>query len=249
MMRSSEMIDLSFKERLLDPATNVVYARLYPKAEQIQKLTTEMKKYIEDLKRNLENEKTLDNDKVNDLYSRLVKYKTDLLNSEPKITAAFDSVLIITTKSFDSSQNNEKDFANTFFSNMSTEAQMSILSMFHYNIVSIENKMILFWFNQPSGDRYCEWSNLIASQSSSYVQAGEKIEVTAGIGYFSDSFKSEVIINGKKIPLTESQLAIHSFSASRKPGKHFIPVEITYMDQDGKQQIVSKTLEYTVAKE
>ncbi len=246
MMRSSETIDLSFQERLLDPATSVIYGRVYPKVQMIQNLTTEMKKYIEDLKANLQNGKTLDKDKANDLYSRLVKYKTDLLKIDPKITAAFDSVLIITTKSFDS--NEKKDFAKTFFSHISTEGAMSLLSMFYYNVVNIENRMVLFCHNQPSGPHHEEWFWPLIAQSSTYVQAGEKIEITAGIGYLSNRFDPEIIISGIKIPLNESRLAVHKFSASRKPGKHFVPVEITYMDQDGGQQTISKTIEYTVAK-
>lgn len=249
MMRSSEMICASFKEKLTDPIFVTKAEIWYPKAVLVQKHATEMRKYIEGLKVNLQKGKTLDAIQASELYDRLVKYKTDLLKIDPKITTAFDSVLIITTRSFDSDQNTQKNFAKTFFSDISPEATMSVLSMFQYNVVTIENRMIRFCYEQPSQPRYHEWVNAIVGQNGSYVRAGEKIEITAGVGSFNSKFEPVIVINGKEIQLNETGIAVTSFSASRKPGQHFVPVEITYTDQDGKQQTIAKTVEYTVAKD
>jgi hypothetical protein len=39
------------------------------------------------------------------------------------------------------------------------------------------------------------------------------------------------------------------FKASSKAGKHFVPVRISYFDEEWKQQTVEKLVEYTVAEE
>jgi hypothetical protein len=35
--------------------------------------------------------------------------------------------------------------------------------------------------------------------------------------------------------------------ASSRPGKHFVPVMINYIDQDGKKVVIEQKVEYTVS--
>jgi hypothetical protein len=90
------------------------------------------------------------------------------------------------------------------------------------------------------------WLWPFVNQNMSYLKAGDKIEITPGVGSFSRAAQPKIVINGKKIELNDMAVAITKIKVSDKPGKHFIPVQITYTDQGGRQQTISKDVEYMV---
>ena len=75
------------------------------------------------------------------------------------------------------------------------------------------------------------------------------MEIMAGVGAFSKAAKPEIAFGGNTIPIDESGVAIYKFKASGTPGKYKVSVKITYIDQEGKEQMLSKDVEYTVAKD
>ncbi|HEY8896950.1 MAG TPA: hypothetical protein VIM79_19140 [Niastella sp.] len=88
----------------------------------------------------------------------------------------------------------------------------------------------------------------LAVLSSSCVKKGQSIEVTAGIGEFTDAMKPRVTINDKEVKLDDGR-AIHQFVADGKPGIHSVIVEIEFYKPDGSKAYVTKRLEYTIADE
>jgi len=246
--RSNEMIYSSLNTKLSDPSTHYKAEIWYPKAMQIQKLSADITDYIEQLKVNTRKEGELNNDESNKLYNQLIKYKNDIMHIDSEMTAVFDTTIILTTRPFDTKKD-KKDFTKTFFENISTEAAISILTTFQNNIKIIENKLIVFCHDHCNGDRiiddFTSFSAIVA-QTSTNVKGGEKIEITAGIGAFSRNAKPIIMINGKSIQPSEDGAAYYKFKTSNKSGKHFIPVEISYTDQDGKRQTIRKNVEYTV---
>ena len=83
----------------------------------------------------------------------------------------------------------------------------------------------------------------IIVQSSTIVQAGEDLEITAGIGSFTRAAKPEVKINRLNVPIDWTGVTTFKIKAPIKPGKHFIPVELSYTDQEEKKQTIPKIVE------
>jgi hypothetical protein len=84
------------------------------------------------------------------------------------------------------------------------------------------------------------------TQSSSYVKAGEKIEINAGIGYLSTTLQPKITINQKLFQLNENGVAVYKFKTPLKAGKYYMSVKIEYTEQDGAKGLMEKNIEYTV---
>jgi hypothetical protein len=244
---SSETIYHSLQEKLYDPAT-VEKARIwYPKAEMVRNLSKKMTNYIETLKTEVREEAGLQNKKANELFIHLSNYKRGLMQVDSAMTVNFGSNIVITSYSFDSLRGNQKEFTSFFFDRLSTEGIISMLNKFQNNVKINENKLLTYClFKIPSYIDGYNWLAAFAFPNSMYLKAGDKIEITAGVGSFNRSALPKIIVRGKNIPINEMGVAIAKFKASTKPGKHFVPVEISYTDQDGKRQTIAKTIEYTV---
>jgi gliding motility-associated protein GldM len=266
--KSNQIIYSSLQEKMSDPLTNYKANIWFPKAMQVQKYSKDIISYIENLKNELKKEVglTIKNEqnqfeeddiktvnqlfkkkaKGEELFLRLAKYKQDVLAIDSSMKEVFDTVIIVTTRSFDTIAN-QNTFADIFFHNIPTIAALSMLSKFQNNIKIIENWMTMFCLNQvPSTDRYFDSYSAIVAQSTSSVKPNEPIEITAGIGAFSIMAQPVITISGKNVQVEEDGAAHYKFKASNKPGKHCVTVEITFNDIYGKKQSINKTVEYTV---
>lgn len=118
------------------------------------------------------------------------------------------------------------------------------------NDVLMTEKMLIEYCNSQSCyipvvyNRY----QALAVLSSSYVKQGQPIEITAGVGGFTDAMKPRVIINDKEMTLDDG-CVVHQFTADGKPGKHSVTVKIEFYKPDGSREWITKTLYYTIADE
>jgi gliding motility-associated protein GldM len=85
-----------------------------------------------------------------------------------------------------------------------------------------------------------------AATNSSYVMPGDEMEITAGVGAFSRAAQPVVTIEGQPIPLEADGAAHRKINAATSLGKHAINVTVKFVDQEGKQQVIPRTIEYTV---
>jgi gliding motility-associated protein GldM len=268
--RSTETLMASLNEKLKDPATSIQTEKWYPRAKHIHQLSVDACNYVETLKNDLKKEagiKSVDgteiykekdkdvvkrmfiaNEKAEELYTTLKKYKQDVLAVDRKIDEAFNDNIHLASESSDLPGNNSEDFAHFFFSKTSLIAAIAMLNHIQNQIRHIENRTIQFCHEHCTAQGFiCTFEWPIIAQDKTYVREGEKIEITAGIGEFRWRFtKPEIKINGKIIELDGTGVATNKISVSAKPGKHYVPVKITYTDQDGKMQTVEKNVEYIV---
>lgn len=257
--RSNETIYASLHQKLTDPQTSYNAGIWEPKAKLIKDLSDSFIGYIQKLKDQLrkENDEELvtaffiEKGKGKELHDKMKQYKRNILAIDNELDSIFHDKLMLTTISFDTSNNVEQDFTKTFFANTSTIAALSLLSKFQNNIKNLENEMILYCHGKCIfTGLICTFTSAIIAQSSSYVRAGENIEITAGVGYFSwRETKPEITINGKNVKLNETGVAVYKVRASNKEGKHFVTVRVNYIDQDWKEQTIERKVEYTVTKE
>ena len=247
----------ALEKKLSDPVTHEKALVWYPKALLIHQTCDTMIAYIENLKNNIKGESSetmrdlFESKKAgNKLYERLKRCKEDLLNIDARLSNEFSNSIQVTTASFDSLPEKEKKFKETFFKSVPIYEAIAILNKFENNIKIAENKMLTYsnFSSDVIVDDFESYSAIIA-QSSSYVVKGEKIEITAGIGSFSRAAKPEIKINNRKMELNDMGFVRYNLKASDELGKHYVPVEITFIDQDGKKQTITKNVKYTVAEE
>ncbi len=246
--RSSQLDYLTFESKITDPLTHIKAERWYPKTKQLKESSTQIFNYIENLKAGVEREKNLKKSIAIELFRKLINYKKQLMDIDSSIAIAFDTTLIITTKKFDSRQNGENEFTKTFFNGTSSETSTLILSKFQNNIRIAEKRLISFFNNRftdhgSPDERY----GMIVGQNSTIFQTGEKLEITAGVGSFKRAVELEIRINGLRVPVDASGIAFFEFPVSGESGQHFVPVEISCLDREGKKLLISKIVEYTVA--
>lgn len=254
LVRSNILIDRStitayksLEDKLNDPATIYKAQVWYPKAKKVRQLSKDMIDRLEKLKNEVRGEKSLSRKRVIELYSQLLKYKDDLLNTDSSLRMEFGNAIMITERSFDLLKAKPNDFFKIFFDHLSAEAIVSILTKFQNNIKINENGMIRFCdFTIPDMVDFYETYSVMAVQNSSYVKRGDQIEITAGVGTFSLKAKPTITINGKNIHPETDGVAYYKFKASKNSGKHYIPVEVRFTDRHGKEQTISRQMEYTV---
>jgi gliding motility-associated protein GldM len=75
---------------------------------------------------------------------------------------------------------------------------------------------------------------------------GDEMEITAGVGAFSKAAQPTVSIEGQNVPLDIDGAAHRKINAATSLGKHTINVTVSFTDQEGKQQTITKPIEYTV---
>ena len=265
--KSTEVSLTLLKDKTTDPATANRANFWYPIALAVKEKTANAIYYIEKTKILLKKEADFDSIKNSykgddkkavrdlfvtkeigeDLYVKLKTYVSDVLSLNADINAMFADELLRTTQPFDPPI--EKKEFNSIFKDISTGAALAVLSKFQNNVKISENSLIQFC-NRKVGviiENYDTYSAIVG-QSSTYVRSGEEIEITAGIGAFSRGGKPNMTFNGHEVEINEFGTAIYRFKAPIKAGKYIVPVKISYTDQDGREQYITKDVEYTVKK-
>jgi len=85
---------------------------------------------------------------------------------------------------------------------------------------------------------------VIVGQNSTYLMPGQELTVTAGVGAYSSSVKSNITIGGSPINLINGQ-GEYKTSVSGA-GEHSIEVNGTFTGEDGKPVPIHKIVNYTV---
>ena len=128
----------------------------------------------------------------------------------------------------------------------------SLLAMMQLNkikseVLVTERDLVSYFNSQIKNSYICGRPFPLAVISSSYIKAGQSIEISAGIGQFYTAANPRVTINDKEIELNNEGVAQYSFKANGKPGKHIVPVTIDYYMADGTEARVSKNIKYIIA--
>lgn len=218
----------------------------FPNAKLVANYTANLSTYLKEIKA----KENISNQEATELYNKLIKYRTSLFDIDSSIKEAFESNLILFSRSFDTTANQADIFYKTFFKDISHEASLAMLNRFQNNIMTIENRVTNFC-NQKVGDTYdgIDYYIPLISQNSTILRPNEKLKVYAGVGSFMTIVKPTVYVNGYKLEINVMGFAEYEQIALSKPGKYSIPVLVTYTDQFGRNQTATKAIEYTVAKE
>ena len=135
--------------------------------------------------------------------------------------------------------------AQMFFINVPVAAALAMLMQIQHNIMTTENRLTNFCHQQYTRHTYFHYStSFLIGQNSTYLTTKENIKIKAGIGEFSRQ-EQEIKIDGHIVPLNEDGFVSYEIPAGR-PGKHLIPIRISYKDVDGKWNYIDRQVTYTV---
>lgn len=266
--KSTEQIIASLDKKRFDSATSKKANIWFPKAQEAQKYAQEAYSYIKNLKDELltksggdpnDPKKSYKEDNLDiptrmmvdkgggqALLQKLADFKKKILGIDHSIDSAFSTTLPIDLAIPQTQNKSNKTWEAVYFHMVPTVAALTILSKFQNDIKTSENKVVQFCHNKVGEvtvrfDTYAA----IVGQNSGYLMPGQELEITAGVGAFSKSAKPTINIGGQNYEIGAEGTA-SSKLAGGGIGKHSVPVKITYTDQDGKLQTISKDVEYTV---
>jgi gliding motility-associated protein GldM len=200
------------------------------------------------------------------LYGKLKSFKVDLLNlldpslypgqpasvlSELKeAKVEFEKELPLNLKVPPTQEGNvlsgdtAKDWTITYFHMTPSIAAMTILSKFQSDIKNSEGQVIDY-LHKHIGEVKIVYDKFqaIASSNATYLMPGDELEVTAGVGAFSEQAKPTIYINGAVQPLGPDGTADYKTKVN-STGQ--IDVKIEYTKPDGTKEMIPKTIKYTV---
>jgi gliding motility-associated protein GldM len=266
---STQTIMASLQEKSTESETAEKAKVWMPKAQQAIALTTELNNYINGLKAQIMKEADFDparkgdssfkednqdvatrimieQKKGQELLDKLTKYKQAMIAIEPSLKAEIESYLKQIDLSTPITKSGNKSWENAYFHMVPTVAATTMLSKFQNDIKTSENRVVALFHEQVGkvAVRFDTYTAIVG-QSSNYVMPGQEIEVMAGVGAFSKAAQPQITINGQGASLGEDGAARVKINGGGL-GKHTIPVNIRYVDQEGKPQTITKTIEYTV---
>src|SRR5581483_747103 len=141
-----------------------------------------------------------------------------------------------------------KKWVQNYFAKSSSLMAMLMLNKIENDVLTTEHSLIEYCNKHVvSTVESFDVFRAIATLSSSYVKAGQPIEVYAGVGSFSAASKPTIIINEKPIKLDVDATATYRFTATGKPGKYVVPVTIKFTRPSGDTIEISKQLKYIIA--
>ena len=268
--KSTETIMKSLLDKLADPATAAKAEIWYPKAQQVQSLSKPVFDYIQKLKDRILTEsggdpkdptKSFKEDNLDvatrimiekgegqNLLKLLGDYKNDLLTKvDPSIGQEFKTSLPINLDKPASRNKAGKTWEGAYFHMVPTVAALTILSKFQMDVKTSENRVVQFCHNKVGEvkvpyDTYAAF----AQTNSSYVMPGDEMEITAGVGAFSRAALPVITVEGQNVPIEADGAAHRKMNAATTLGKHLINVTVKFKDLDGKEQTITKPIEYTV---
>ncbi|MCU7548525.1 gliding motility protein GldM [Chitinophagaceae bacterium LB-8] len=240
----------------------------YSKADQAQKLTTQMFSDIQVLKDRILKEADFDPARKGDstfkqdnldiatrimveqgegkkLYQKLAEYRKNLLAIDPLIGKQLANDLQINLGMPAVQDKSNRTWEGAYFRMVPTVAAITILSKFQNDVKTSENKVVAFCHQQVGQVevRFDQFAPIVG-QSSNYLMPGQEIEITAGVGAFNSQAQPAISIGGSAAQV-QGGVAKMKLAAGGI-GNHSIPVRISYIDQDGQRKTIEESVEYTV---
>jgi gliding motility-associated protein GldM len=204
--------------------------------------------------------------KGKELYDRLASYKKQVIGvlkpeefaGNPSVQAdirraveGFNKTVPIDmnvpkSKTGTTYSNDAAGWTQSYFHMTPAIAAFTILSKFQNDIKNTESQLIDYC-HKNIGEVKLIYNKFqaIATANTAYAMQGDPIEITAGVGAFSEAAQPKISINGQSMPLTPEGTALFKTTASG-PGEHSVNVNIEFNKPDGSVERVTKVVKYTV---
>ena len=251
-----------FKLKLYDPLTKTKAEYYYPKLLKVRQASSELIKYIEAIKKQVQaetnpdsvNDNTkrksvnallIDNNQYRELYKRLKYYREQVLKPDSMLLERIRDYIIIISKEQDTVDND--NFLRRCFHNASPIEAIAYLNRLQNNIAIAEMRCMRFY--NESISPHVDWFksyNTIVGQNAKVLRAGDDLEISGGVGTFSRERLLEFLVNGKRVEANEKGIVLYKIKTSKKPGNYSIPVQIRLLGEDSIEQKIDFIVEYSL---
>ncbi len=232
----------ALESKLENPSTRYKAEYWQPKAVIIKNETENVCKYIDSIKLQEKIDWEILLDKLEYCKERLNRLDTVMAQE-------FNNKIEIAPYLFDSTTKSNIGYEQ-FYKAIPKESQMAILSKIYARIRIVESELVRFCFMQTGVFDGCGFSSqprMLVNQNIKHLKLGDELVIKAGIGTFSSKVKPIVMI-GNKVIETEDGVANYKFKVNGERGKHIIPVQIEYMNEDGRELMQTENVEYIIDK-
>lgn len=222
----------------------------HPKAIRINEISKKTYVYIETLKGAKDRQQVIISRAFSaELFAKLCVYRDSMLSIHPKIKEVFKDKEFLIINEMNISERNKEMFYKSFFQEKKAGEISLFLSTLQNRVKIFENKLVVFCNEHVGGmNDWFDTYSAIIGQNKAQLLPGQFIEITAGVGAFSVKAKPVVSIKKKLQEISEDGAAHYKARVPSAPGNYSIPVEISFIDEFGKQQTISKSIEYKVVK-
>jgi gliding motility-associated protein GldM len=258
----------SFADKLNEATTREKAAIWKPKAEQAKSLSEAIYAKLEAYKQMLKKESGLEmkngaeafkeddldastrlfikNGEGQKLLADLQNFKQQMLAIEPSLKGKFETAIPLNfdvPPSQDGTAGLSWEYSN--FHMTPTVASITILSKLQNDVKNTEAIMVEEFHNQIGKVevRYDKFAALVGTNST-YLLPGQDFEINAGIGAFNSERKPTVTVNGQSVAV-DPATGMASFK-TKASGSTTYKVSVSFTDQDGKPQVVTKDVPLTV---
>ncbi|MBV4357940.1 type IX secretion system motor protein PorM/GldM [Pinibacter aurantiacus] len=196
------------------------------------------------------------------LQQKLTEFKTNLLNvldpskfpgetalqkeiteEKERLTKTLPLDLAIPASHSGNSSNN---WTQAYFHMTPTIAALTILSKFQNDVKNSESQVADYCLSKVGSVKVIfNKFDAIVGTNSTYLMPGQELEISAGIGAYSDAVKPTVTINGAVVPLNSDGRAIFKKQVSGV-GEQSVAVHVNYTKPDGTQGVSDRVIKYTV---
>ena len=258
----------SLQDKTTKPETAERALRWYPKAEQVQALSTKTYTYIQGLKDLIlreaggdpnNKEKSFKEDNLDiatrlmvekgegkKLYTELENYRNNVLKVDPLIQQTFANSLQIDLSKPPTKNKGNNTWEAAYFRMVPTVAALTILSKFQNDVKNSEAQVVDFAHKQIGEvEVVFDEFQAFAGTNSTYLMPGQELEITAGVGAFSKAARPNVSVNGAAVPLGADGTAVYKTTVSGA-GEKTVNVKVNFTKPDGTPATVDRTIKYTV---
>lgn len=250
--RQTDQLLKATEERLNDPFSSEKAKFWQLKMMQIKECTKSITAYLQGLYQQLGTANVyqvfVKGPEGKDLHHRLFEYKKSILNTDAAIYEEFFRTIGPKTDTADNEIISE-NYIRQYLTGLTNAEASVFLHKLVQQIVLNENRLITYCFYKTTPISFCGFNEIseIVNQSSTVVQAGEVLTISAGIGQFSYRVKPVAIINGQAIPITyDNPVATYKLKIKEGVGKYSLPVQLRYRDQNGAMLTWNTKITYTV---
>lgn len=258
---NTKLVLAAIDNKRFEPSTHYKAELWYSKALLVQKYSSDISKYLSNLKSEL-GKRAADKGEHNKdvvaqffrnegnaeiLLKELNNYRVQVVHIDSENKKVLNDVLTFPFE-YDNIERAKVGNFLDVISNASPVAAHAFLSQLESWVGTTEYTAVKFCYdNIPPYTDYIHVITPLIAQSVKHVKGGQEIEVKVGIGGFISTIDPKVNIGGKEVQRWEEDgMARYKIKASKKVGKHTVPVGVEFTDRDGKRNVYSKNIEYTV---
>jgi hypothetical protein len=237
---STAQILSAFEQRLNEPTSKIKASIWHPHAKEAQDLAD----YFSEAVNQFQKSKQITEANIKFLQAQIHQIKTKILATDTSSRLYLQSLFF----NDGLSKLDEKEFIVTYFKNKSQAAIHALIAKLRNDVDIVTNKFVAFCYQHTAYHDLEVFYQAIVALDSKIYKPGEEMEVVAAVGSFYLPDSLQVNIDGAMFKTFKKEMFTTKIMASSKTGNHSLPIDISYINQDGKKVDYHFDLKYKTIK-